>query len=121
MAEESDIVFARRNFIEVQAALDVYPSKMIDGVFTCGWYGTAINAERGSFCVVNEDGPLADRVGEYIRVSYLNGSVSVYCLESLTIPYDLALARRAYYDLSPLWTSFLNVRVADLQDNDAEA
>lgn len=116
MTEERDIIFARGAFPDVQADLAVYPPRAINGVFTCGWYGTAINPERGSFCLVNEDGPLADRVGDYLRLSYLSEQVTLYCVEALSLPYDLAVTRRAFFELAELWTPYLDVRVSDIVD-----
>lgn len=115
--EEPDIVYSRGAFPDVQNELSVFPPKLINGVFSCGWYGTAIDPERGSFAIVNADGPLGGKVGDYVRVSYLSKSVTVYCVEALSIPYDLVLARRAYYQLAELWTSYLNVRVSDIADS----
>ena len=116
MIEEPDIVFSRGAFPDVQADLAVYPPRLIDGVFTCGWYGTAIHPERGSFCLVNEASKLGDRVGDYLRVSYLSKSVTVYCVQALTLPYDLALTRRAFFELAELWTPYLDVRVSNIVD-----
>ena len=115
--EESDIVYARGGFPDVQDELDAFPSLPITGLFTCGWYGTAINEQRGSFAIVNDAGPLEDKVGDYLRVSYGKQSATVYVLESLTLPYDLVVARRAYYQLAELWTPYLDVRVADIADS----
>lgn len=116
MVDEADIIYARGGFPDVQAELAIYPARLVDGVFTCGWYGTAISPERGSFCIVNVDGPLADRVGDYLRVSYLTKSVTVYCLEAFSIPYDLAVTRRAFYEIAELWNPYLDVRVSDILD-----
>lgn len=114
--EESDIIYARGAFPDVQTELDVYPSLLIDGLFTCGWYGTAVNEERGSFAIVNDAGPLADKVGDYLRVSYGRQHATVYCLETLTIPYDIVITRRAYFQLAELWAPYLDVRVSDIAD-----
>lgn len=114
---EADILYARGAFPEIQLELSAFPSRRIDGLFSCGWYGTAINDERGSFCIVNSEGPLAEMVGEYLRVYYLTKDVALYCVESHAIPYDLAITRRAYFELASLWTPYLNVRVATLVDS----
>lgn len=116
MNNEPDIVFARGGFPDVQTTLEDYPSKAIPGEFVCGWYGTSINDERGSFCIVSSNGELADRVGSYLRISYLTNHVSLYCVESHDILYDLAITRRAYWELAALWTPNLSVRVADVLD-----
>jgi hypothetical protein len=120
MIYESDINFARNGFTDVQATLDTYAAKMFDGEFTCGWYGTIVNDERGAFCVVNPDSDLADEVGNYLRIKHSYSgtldAISVYCVESHSIPYDLALSRRAFLALAPLWTPYLNVRVGQVLD-----
>lgn len=116
MNNEPDIVFARGAFPAVQIDLDDYPSKAIAGEFVCGWYGTGINEERGSFCVVSSNGELANRVGDYLRISYLTNHVTLYCVESHDILYDLAITRRAYWELAALWTPNLSVRIADVLD-----
>ena len=116
MMLEPDIIYSARAFPDVQADLNLYPPRPINGVFTCGWYGTSISEGRGSFAIVNDNGPLADRIGDYLRVQFTNKSVTVYCVESFTIPYDIAITRRAYFELAELWTPYLDVRVSDIVD-----
>lgn len=109
---ESEIVAGRHAFVDVQSEWANYPDIRLDSAMSCSWYGTSLNDERGSFCVVNLDGPLSDEVGSYLRVSYGLKSVAVYCVEAFVIPFDIALSRRAFFALAPLWTPDLTVRVA---------
>lgn len=116
MNEEPDIVFARGGFSDVQDTLMQYSTRRLDGLFTCGWYGTAIQPERGSFCIVNANGDLANQIGNYLSVTYGGLSTALYCVETRQIPYDIAITRRAFLDLAPLWKPYLNVRVGQLLD-----
>ena len=118
MDNEPEVVAGRQAFADTQTMMAPYPSIAITGEFSCGWYGTALNDERGAFCVVNADGPLGDQVGSYLRVSRLGKSVDVYCVEAYGLPVDLALSRRAFFGLAELWQAGLMVRVGRIEDND---
>ena len=142
MLNETEVNFSRKDFTTVQSKLATFPEIALEGEFTCGWYGTVVSEERGSFCIVNADSPLFDYIGDYLRIRHAHStqpattavvggvsassivatndtfvrSISVYCLESHGIPYDLALTRRAYLALAPLWTPYLSVRVGQVLD-----
>lgn len=77
---------------------------------TCSWYGTQIDPMRGAFCMVKEGAGLEDLVGEFLRIRYLNRSVTCYCLgESAEIGSELATTRRAFQQLDILPKAGLRV------------
>lgn len=87
---------------------------------TCGWHGTSVDPERGAFCIVRSDGPLADLVGERVRVTLRQGTrervVTLYCHDEQPFPLeaaqeDLSLTRRAFLALAPWSTDSLAVSV----------
>jgi hypothetical protein len=72
---------------------------------TCGWHGTRIDPDVGSFCVVRRGSALEPLVGSVLRVTLNEGTrprrVYVYCKAALDLPFDdLSLARRAFMALS---------------------
>jgi len=82
-------------------------------VATAGWHGTILDPETGAVAIVRSDGPLADRVGERIRVSRRIGTLerSVVLVVHDELPFpdeladeDLSLAKRAFLDLGP-WSA----------------
>lgn len=87
---------------------------------TAGWYGSTTDPEQGANCVVRTDGPLAELVGERLRVTYrlgtLRRSVAVYVHDEQDFgpdaaDEDLALSRRAFMAIAPLATEALPVEV----------
>jgi hypothetical protein len=91
---------------------------------SAGWHGPDTDAERPAFCIARSDGPLADLVGERLRVTRRTGtlerSVSVYCHDEQAFPAeaageDLSLTRRAFLALAPLWRDSLPVEVLVLR------
>lgn len=73
-----------------------------------GWYGRSFDETNGAHAIVRSDGPLADRVGERLRVSRrLDGvlrSVFVYVHDEREFPDELdveqiLLSRRAFLTL----------------------
>lgn len=99
------VLVGRRCFADAQAQLGVRPpNQTVDALVTTGWYDTALNAEVGSFAVVDPAGVLADRVGQVLRVSTGSFSVFAYVIGSASTSTGapLALARRAFMALGPL-------------------
>lgn len=71
---------------------------------TTGWHGTRIDTRRGWYAVVAKDGPLADLVGERVRVTCRDDprapGVIVYVVTDATVLDDeVSLARQAYLRL----------------------
>lgn len=83
-----------------------------------GWHGTFLDPEHGAVAIVRSDGPLAELVGERVRVSTRDGrrSVAVYVNDEQDFPdelaaEDLSLSRRAFLALAPWCTEALEVTV----------
>lgn len=74
---------------------------------SCGWHGTGLDPERGSFGIVARDGPLAGLVGERLAISRRDTAeartVYVYVhADSDTLTEELSLTRRAFMGLGDL-------------------
>lgn len=87
---------------------------------TAGWHGKSTDPERGANCIVRSDGPLAELVGERLKVTYRRGTleraVYLYCHDEADFPAeaaveDLSLTRRAFMALGPLASDTLPVIV----------
>lgn len=84
---------------------------------TAGWYGTRVDPERGAVAVVRSDGPLADLVGERLKVTSDEGvaprSVYVYCHSEgvIAADEDLALPPGLFARLAQLSRDAITVRV----------
>jgi hypothetical protein len=109
--DEPEVRDARKPFIDAQAALDGVPVERLVGDWTCEWYGTRISRERGSFCLLNSDGPLAARVGDKLRLTYEDPqsgdarAVNVYAVQTIALGEsgpNLAITRRAFAALQLL-------------------
>lgn len=92
-------------------------------VAIAGWHGTVLDEETGAFAIVRSDGPLADRVGERVRVSRrvgtLERAVVLTIHNELAFPDELvdeaiSLTRRAFLELAPWATDSLEVIVETL-------
>jgi hypothetical protein len=86
-----------------------------------GWHGATTDPEQGANAIVRSDGPLAELVGERLRITYRRGtlarSVAVYVHDEQDFPpevadEDISLARDAFMRLAPLATNSLPVEVA---------
>lgn len=83
---------------------------------SCGWHGSAFDPERGAFGIVASDGPLADLVGERLKVTRRDVSpartVWVYVhADSETLTEELSLSRRAFMALGDLALDSVQVSV----------
>jgi hypothetical protein len=80
---------------------------------TCGWHGTRTDPVRGFGAVVRRDGPLADLVGERLRVTVgrFERVAYVYARSAGPVLEDLSLSREAFQLLGPLAAEYLDVSV----------
>lgn len=111
LPNEPEVLDARLPFPDAQVALDGVPSSRLTDFHTCGWYGTTLHDERGAFAMVNETGPLADLIGDRLRLRYERKSVNVYCFGSTDLPHDIAITRRAFASLELLAVEEIEVLV----------
>lgn len=94
-----DDYYAQLGFYTAQNTLSLNVAAESKVVATAGWHGTYVDPERGCFAVVKSDGPLADYVGERVRVTNRRLKKSVVVLvhtESELISEDISLSRRAW-------------------------
>lgn len=100
---EPEVLEAREAFPDAQELLS---ARVSTGVVyerqALSWYGSIISDERGSFGVVNPDGPLADLVGDHVRITHREEVVVVYVAAAAEVPTPLAITRRAFLALGRL-------------------
>jgi hypothetical protein len=98
---EPAVLDGRQAFLDAQAA---YAGQVVPlGFFTCSWYGTAVQDERGSFAVVDPAMGLANAVGEVVQIQYQRRTVNVYVLGSQDgLGTDIGVTRRSYMAFSLL-------------------
>lgn len=101
-AVEQEIMDARRAFPKAQELLFGPPDGELSWVGPCGWHDVSVNREAGAFAVVAFAGPLAESVGEVVRVSRGPRSVFVYIVASADIVQPISIARRAWWDIGGL-------------------
>ena len=111
-SKEPEMLIGRRAFKEAQKLIvgATAESPYEKRLFTCSWYGTSIDPERGCFAVVKDTSVLYGGVdvtqgivGDYVEIRYQNKSVRVYVIGSdSTLDADIALSRRAYLALEIL-------------------
>jgi hypothetical protein len=89
---------------------------------TLGWYGRSFDPTSGAHAIVRQDGPLADLLGERIRITRRtpdgNRTVSVHAEREMPDEldgYDLLVSRRAFFALANLAASEIAVTVEVLQ------
>lgn len=116
LPEADDFYYARLPFDLAQSALDT--GKAVGEpvrIGRLGWHGTRIDPERGSFAVVDADGPLADLVGERVRITSGRGeiqrSVIAYCHNRATLGEDMSVTRRLFLALAVPGDDSLSVEV----------
>lgn len=80
---------------------------------TCGWHGTKTDPNIGAYGIARADGPLADYVGERVRVrdSESQRVVYVYIVDEADVIEDLSLTRRAFMELGLASTEELSAVV----------
>lgn len=98
---EPPVLLARQGYPDAQAAM--LGSHTPLGFFSIGWYGTSIDDERGSFCIVRTTGPLLAHIGDFLHFKVGNRSVCAYCIGSqAALLTDVALTRRTYAQIALL-------------------
>lgn len=116
-SDEDDFYYARLPFERAQKMLDT--GKTEQGslrVAALGWHGNRLDQERGSFVIVNSAGPLADLVGERLRITSGRGlaqarSIIAYCHTRATLDADLSVPRRLFLALGELGDTHPDVEV----------
>lgn len=115
-----DEAIARLPLDVAEAALGASGPTGAAHVGQAGWHYISVDAETSAFAIVRTDGPLADLVGERVRVSadVPGGTRSVVVVihdeqafDDGALDEDISLTRRAFSRLAPLWTEALTVRV----------
>jgi hypothetical protein len=99
---EPEILAARQGYTDAQEDLFGTPIERRPGLPSCGWYGTSVSAERGSFALVNRGGPLEDLIGDRLKLTYGDCSTFVYVFGSDDLDYDIHITRRAFAALELL-------------------
>lgn len=108
---EPEILDARLGFADAQAALADAPLERLTGLYGCGWYGTSVSRERGSFGLVNVGGSLEDLVGDRVRITARDKSVIVYIVGSYALEHDIHITRRSYAAVTLLAVDRIDVTV----------
>lgn len=114
---EVEILNGSRAWAETQAAF----VGAIDAARTrysvdCGWYDTRVDENEGAFCMVRTGSDLEELIGDFVRVSYADIKVYLYCVgASANVSADLALARTAFMRLQPLNVTKIRVIAQAMQ------
>lgn len=111
---EPEILEARRSFPDTQAAMAAAGVPTLFGAdfYTVSWKGHELTGTQGSFCVVRADGPLANLVGDHLRLRFgASKSVFVYCVGSANLEVDIGVTRRAFAALELLAVDSITVLV----------
>lgn len=117
LPSEPEIMHARRSFRDAQAALDggaieTLPGPTRAAPWTCGWYGSSISGERGSFALVNKGGPLDPLlIGDRLRLTFGRRSVVVYCYSAENLDWDIHITRRSFAALEFLAVERIGVAI----------
>jgi hypothetical protein len=100
---EPEILDAELGWLDAQAALDGVGT-LLTQAFTCGWYGSSVQEDRGYLALVNSDVDAAEALlGDRLRLGYNGRSVNVYVFGSLAgLDTDIVIARRAWMALELL-------------------
>lgn len=110
---ETDVLWGRLPMPDSQVNVATLPGTLRSDDTTCGWYGSAVNAERGAFGMVLAGGEQEDLVGERVRITAPDGhQVAVYILgRTDKLDSDLAVCRRAFMEIGLLADGSLPVTV----------
>lgn len=105
--EETDDYYGRLPHPEAQAELgEETPAPNPKFLASVGWHHTHLDPEWGAFAIVNEDGPLADLLGERVKVTVRSAtkerSVVAYVHNRGQVEDDLSLTRRLFFGLAQL-------------------
>lgn len=104
---ELEVQWGRRAFPVSQALMLGTPVSRVQGLIETGWYDTSVHPEEGAFCLVDRAGPLADLLGDIVKITLKDRFIFVYCIGTSSLPFPIALARRAYLSLALLNTEFI--------------
>jgi hypothetical protein len=104
LPNEPEVLTARLPLDQAQAGFGGVVDELLDGRYDCAWFGTSVLRERGWFALVDPDGPLADHVGDVLRLTSTDGRVTVYAAGSVRSGPTIAVTRQAYARLALLST-----------------
>jgi hypothetical protein len=108
-------VIARLGWTDAQRLL--LSATLVSPIFstTAGWHGTVVDPNRGSFAVVRNGGPLADLVGERLKLTTVGNNARtclVYVFQGVSsLEHDISLARRAFASLELLAKDTVDVKI----------
>lgn len=109
---EPEILAARQSFPDTQINMAGVPALFGSDFYTLGWKANDLTAVRGSFCIVKEDGPLANLVGDHLQFRYgASKTVRAYCVGSGSMETDIAVTRRVFAALELLAVDRISVLV----------
>lgn len=101
LINEPEILDAARAWPEAQEALrgSTAGRTPLLRVMTT-WYGTSVHPLEGAFALVDPAGAYAHLKGDVLEVRYRRKSIFVYCIASAGLPYEFAITRKAYFELT---------------------
>lgn len=109
---EPEILQGRRAYATAQSLFTGPTILRLPLVKTCGWYGTSVEREDGSFAVVRVG--LEDMIGDIVKVEFRGRSVFAYVIGARDVPVDIALSRGLFQHLGPLWAESIRLSRVDL-------
>lgn len=116
-----DFYRARLPFPEAQAAFAALgPRASSSQLATVGWHGSNVDAERGSFAIVQSGGPLDELVGRRIRITTrakgVRRTVYAFVHSEADVMQDMTVTRRLFQALAPLGEREALVTVETVDD-----
>jgi hypothetical protein len=100
---EPELAVGRRAFPKAQELFAGTVVERIPGFVSVGWYGSSRHPETGAFALVAIDGPMADRVGDILKIAAPSGAnVFVWVVGARDVSTPLAVTRRAFMGLANL-------------------
>ena len=112
-APETPLLDGARAWAESQAAFQTVPNPTRTFYYEDAvWYDTIEDDNEGAFCLVREDSPLQELVGEVVWVRYNLRTALLYCIgTSNALPTNIALQRAAFFHLAALDRSAITLSV----------
>jgi hypothetical protein len=112
---EPEVYNGRRGWPDTQTITGADDPLVRPKTLPITWYGTGVDENEGAFCMIAAGSDFEYLVGEYVRVTYGTRTAKVYCIGgSSELGSDIALARRAYLALAPLWDDEIQAVVAKM-------
>lgn len=110
---EPEILEARLAYSDAQRELAGIVEQRGVVRYSCGWYGSNVSDDRGSFAFVHETGPLADLVGDRVKLRYRDRTANIYVVNSMRVDgeYDLLIHRTVFLRLELLAIERIDVLV----------